>query len=206
MGQAPGASHNVPKIVDHEAQRARFAEAAIRLIAREGFEGTTMRAVAAEAGLSYGSLFHYFESRDELLLEAVRHLTRRQAERVNTFSSRYKGLRALERLLRDDAVVDSDSRDYDVVWLAFLYRAALVERFRALYGELIDGWLARIRGMLEEARVAGEVPDDLDTDAEAMALWVYSAGIGQQGLLHPEKLPPARQRKLIAAYLEKLRK
>ena len=65
----------MPKIVDHDVQRVKFAEAAMRLIARHGLDGLTMRAVAAEAGLSYGSLFHYFNSTDELLMHAVRHTT-----------------------------------------------------------------------------------------------------------------------------------
>ena len=50
----------MPKIVDHDLQKEKFADATRRLIARVGLEGITMRAVAAEAGLSYGSLFHYF--------------------------------------------------------------------------------------------------------------------------------------------------
>jgi AcrR family transcriptional regulator len=194
----------MPKIVDHEAQREKFAEAAIRLVAREGFEGMTMRAVAAESGLSYGSLFHYFDSKDDLLVEAVRHLTTRQAQRVNAFSSRERGLRALEQLLMDDVLVDADTRDESVVWLAFLYRAALERPFAVLYRELIDGWLKRIRQMLEEAVEDGELESDLDRDTEAQAIWSLSAGIVQQGLLHPSRLPPARQRELIRAYLQRL--
>jgi AcrR family transcriptional regulator len=195
----------MPKIVDHDAQRECFADAAIRLIARDGFEGMTMRAVAAEAGLSYGSLFHYFGSKDELLIHAVRQLTAQQSRRVNEFSSRSKGLRALQRLLFDDALVDAASRDEAVVWLAFLSRAALQPDLARIHGQMIDGWLERIRQMLEEARAAGEVPATLDAEAEALAIWVYSAGVGQQGLLYPQRFPPARQRKLITACLDKLR-
>ena len=195
----------MPKIVDHDAQRECFADAAIRLIARDGFEGMTMRAVAAEAGLSYGSLFHYFGSKDELLIHAIRHLTAQQSRRVNEFSSRSKGLRALQRLLFDDALVDAASRDEAVVWLAFLSRAALEPALARIHGQMIDGWLERIRQMLEEARAAGEVPATLDAEAEALAIWVYSAGVGQQGLLYPQRFPPARQRKLITDYLDKLR-
>jgi AcrR family transcriptional regulator len=195
----------MPKIVDHDTQRERFAEAAIRLIARDGFEGMTMRAVAAEAGLSYGSLFHYFASKDELLIHAVRHLTSQQSRRVNDFSSRSRGLRALQRLLYDDALVDVSSRGEAVVWLAFLARAALDPALARIHSDLIDGWLERIRQMLDEARAAGEIAAGLDTEAEALAIWVYSAGVGQQGLLYPQRFPPARQRKLITAYLDKLR-
>ena len=205
MGSSKDGLIQMPKIVDHEAQRELFAEAAIRLIAKQGFEGVTMRSVAAEAGLSYGSLFHYFDSKDDLLMHAVRHLTAQQTRRVNEFSSRARGLKALEGLLFDDALVDESSRDEALVWLAFLYRAALEPALAAMHGDLIDGWLARIRQMLEEARAAGELPASLDSEAEALAVWVFSAGIGQQGLLYPRRFPPPRQRKLIAAYLDKLR-
>ena len=109
----------MPKIVDHDVQRVTFAEAAMRLIARHGIEGVTMRAVAAEAGLSYGSLFHYFESKDDLLMHAVRHLTSKQTQRVNDYESQYSGLKALEHLLCDDAIVSESSRDSWTVWLTF---------------------------------------------------------------------------------------
>ena len=111
----------------------------------------------------------------------------------------------MQCLLYDDALVDAASREEAVVWLAFLSRAALQPALARIHGLLIDGWLERIRQMLEEARAAGEVATTLDTEAEALAIWVFSAGIGQQGLLYPERFPPARQRKLIAAYLDKLR-
>lgn len=195
----------MPKIVDHDRQRVTFAEAALRLVAREGLEGLTMRKVAAEAGLSYGALFHYFDSKDALLLYAIRHSTAQQGRRVSAFSVRNRGLKALEQLLSDDALIDESSRDEWLVWLAFLYRAALQESFAEMHAELIDGWVARIRGLLEDARAAGEIRPEVDVEFEAMALWVYSAGIGQQGLLHPAMFPLETQRNLISAYLDKLR-
>jgi AcrR family transcriptional regulator len=195
----------MPKIVDHDTQRSKFAEAVIRLVARDGFEGMTMRAVAAEAGLSYGSLFHYFDSKDELLMHAIRHSTSKQGRRVNQFTVRYSGLKALEQLLCDDALVDESSRDDWLMWLAFLYKAAQKESFAEMHAELIGGWVNRIRLLLEDARDRGEVRAGLDLDFEAMAIWVYSAGIGQQGLLHPAMFPLKTQKKLITAYLGKLR-
>lgn len=195
----------MPKIVDHDRQRVMFAEAALRLVAREGLEGLTMRKVAKEAGLSYGSLFHYFDSKDELLLFAIGHSTAQQGRRVSEFTVRYRGLKALEQLLSDDALIDESSRDEWLVWLAFLYKAALKDSFARMHAELIDGWVARIRGLLEDAREAGEIRADVDIPFESMALWVYSAGIGQQGLLHPAMFTLETQRKLISSYLDKLR-
>jgi AcrR family transcriptional regulator len=195
----------MPKIVDHEAQRATFAEATMRLIARHGLEGVTMRAVAREAGLSYGSLFHYFDSKDDLLMHAVRHSMAEQTRRVNEYTSRYAGLTALEHLLCDDSITDESSRDAWMVWLTFLYKSATEPAFAELHTELIDGWLARFRRLLLDAQVSGAVREDLDVDVESKALWAYSAGIGQMGLLDPERLPPDLQKQLITAYLDKLR-
>ncbi|MDP6992913.1 MAG: TetR family transcriptional regulator C-terminal domain-containing protein [Woeseiaceae bacterium] len=196
----------MPKLVDHEAQRQRFAEATMRLVARSGLEAVTMRAVAREAGLSYGSLFHYFESKDDLLMHAVRHSMALQTRRVNEFQDRYAGLAALEQLLCDDAITDEISRDAWMVWLTFLYKAAKQPEYARVHAELIDGWLGRFRRLLADAQLAGEIAADLDIEFEARALWVYSAGIGQMGLIDPERLPPDTQKQLITGYLDKLRR
>lgn len=195
----------MPKIVDHQQQRETFAEAAMRLIARNGLEGVTMRAVAAEAGLSYGSLFHYFDSKDALLKHAVRTSLGRQTRRANEYSSQYAGLDALEHLLCDDAVTSESSRDTSLVWMTFQYQAALRESFGEMNAELVDGWQERIRALLDDAKSAGEIGDSVDTNIEASALWAYSSGIGQLGVLHPESFPPERQKELIVSYLNKLR-
>ncbi len=195
----------MPKIVDHDVQREKFVSAAMRLIARQGLEGVTMRAVAREAGLSYGSLFHYFDSKDDLLMHAVRYSTSAQTQRVNEYSSKHSGLKALEHLLCDDAIMNESSRDSWMVWMTFLYKAAVQQSFAEMNAELIEGWLARIARLLEEARDSGEVSANLDVEKEAMATWTFSAGIGQIGLLQPDSLTPALQRQLIADYLEKLR-
>jgi len=205
VGQVPKIrKKGVPKIVDHDAQRVKFAQATMNLIARHGLEGVTMRAVALEAGLSYGSLFHYFASKDELLMHAVRYLMSLQTQRVNDYSSQYSGLKALEHLLCDDAIINESSRDSWLVWLTFLYRAALQTAFADMNAELIDGWLERIKRLLEDAQNAGEIRADLDVGFEATAVWAYSAGIGQLGLLHPEILSPKLQKELISAYLLRL--
>jgi AcrR family transcriptional regulator len=196
----------VPKIVDREAQRTKFSEAAMRLIARDGLEGVTMRAVAAEAGLSYGSLFHYFASKDEMLMHVIRHSMAMQTQRANSYSSRHSGLKALEQLLCDDAIINESSRDSWMVWLTFLYKVALQSSFAEMHAELVDGWLERIRNLLEQARKSNEICKDIDIDLESRAIWAYSAGIGQMGLVNPGQLPPEVQKRLISAYLEKLSK
>jgi AcrR family transcriptional regulator len=47
--------------------RVRVAENGLRLFVRDGFEGTTLEAVAAAAGISARTLFYYFKTKEDLL-------------------------------------------------------------------------------------------------------------------------------------------
>lgn len=56
-------------------RRAQILNAALRVFARKGFSGTKMSDIAAEAGLSYGLTYHYFNSKDEIFTELVKYAT-----------------------------------------------------------------------------------------------------------------------------------
>jgi AcrR family transcriptional regulator len=50
-------------------KRQQLLKAALRLFVENGFHGTPTSKIAAEAGVSNGTLFHYFKSKDELIVE-----------------------------------------------------------------------------------------------------------------------------------------
>jgi len=52
-----------------EQTRQRVAATALRMFRDIGFEKTTMRAIAAEAGVSVGNAYYYFASKDDLVHE-----------------------------------------------------------------------------------------------------------------------------------------
>jgi AcrR family transcriptional regulator len=55
--------------------RDRILEAAVRCIAREGVEGASMAAIAAQGGVSKGLLHYHYADRAHLLAETVGHLS-----------------------------------------------------------------------------------------------------------------------------------
>ncbi|HLR93636.1 MAG TPA: TetR family transcriptional regulator [Jiangellaceae bacterium] len=61
----------MPRLIDHDERRERFAEATWRVILRDGVGGVSVRTVAAEAGHSTGSLRHVFASQSQLLVFAL---------------------------------------------------------------------------------------------------------------------------------------
>ena len=60
-----------------EARRDEILEAAVRLWGERGYDGTSMAAIAREVGLTKGTLYLYFESKDALLDEVLRRYSLR---------------------------------------------------------------------------------------------------------------------------------
>jgi len=60
-----------------EQTRAAIGEAALRMFREQGYEATTMRAIAKEAGVATGNAYYYFDSKEELIQE---YYARNQAE------------------------------------------------------------------------------------------------------------------------------
>lgn len=50
-----------------EQTRALIVETALRLFREQGYEATTMRAIAREAGVSVGNAYYYFDSKEHLI-------------------------------------------------------------------------------------------------------------------------------------------
>lgn len=50
-----------------ERTRQRILDTALRLFQERGYEGTTMRAVASEAGVALGNAYYYFKSKEHLV-------------------------------------------------------------------------------------------------------------------------------------------
>lgn len=66
----------MPKVsAEHkEAVRDRLLEATRRCLTRKGYEGTTVRDIAAEAGVSIGTLYNYFASKEDLIEALSEHV------------------------------------------------------------------------------------------------------------------------------------
>jgi AcrR family transcriptional regulator len=50
-------------------KRRQILDAAVRVFARQGFHSTRVSDIADEAGVAYGLVYHYFDSKDEVLNE-----------------------------------------------------------------------------------------------------------------------------------------
>lgn len=79
-----------------EETRQRVQETALTLFREKGFDETTMRDVAAAAGLSLGAAYHYFASKEAIVMAYYNAVQERHAALVRDAVRAHPGLR--ERL------------------------------------------------------------------------------------------------------------
>jgi TetR/AcrR family transcriptional regulator, transcriptional repressor for nem operon len=64
--------NNTPMPHQHES-KTKLIEATLRVVRAKGYAATRIEDVCAEAGLTKGSFFHHFKSKEDLALSAVAH-------------------------------------------------------------------------------------------------------------------------------------
>lgn len=58
-------------VVEHQTGRRRVLDAAAGLFVAQGYAGTTLREIAAAAGIKAGSIYHHFDSKEALFVAVL---------------------------------------------------------------------------------------------------------------------------------------
>lgn len=211
----------VPKTVDAYERRRLIAQATWRVINRDGVRAASVRAVATEAGLSTGSMRHYFEDHPSLLLFAAQHSLELMTQRVfahlaSPDADPRTSIRAvLEELLPLDAQRAAESTVYfGLVGLARVtpehteFREAMFAQGRRLY-RLLVAWLAGGERptpelLLTDPAAGAAALDDPQLEDRARSLQVFVDGLAVSGVITPTQMDPAEMRAILAAELDRL--
>lgn len=154
----------------HAAEvRGRILSGADRAFRAHGFRGTSIPAIAAEAGVSVGLIYRYFPSKEELFLSVCQASTDAQlddlAAALGAIADPRQRLRAaIERFVR------SLSEDR---WGAIVIHAWAEADRNPRLRDMLDRLFEQQRGFaamfIREAIARGEAPADLDADAISLA-------------------------------------
>jgi AcrR family transcriptional regulator len=168
----------VPKAVDHEERRASIVAAAQRTIGAGGLDGATMRKIAQAASCTTGLLSHYFDSRDQILIAALKAAHRAAGQRMMVVAAEADPVRALRNVLLEALPLDDLRRGEWLVWIAFWSQAVHSDPMREEHVSRYREWLALLAELLLKAegnRTGG--PDPVD---EAFRLSALVDGLGLQ--------------------------
>jgi AcrR family transcriptional regulator len=158
----------MPKVVDPAERRLLLAEAVFRVMRRDGLEQASVRNIAREAGLSMGSLRHYFASQSELMVFAFRTVIDRIEFRLASLEPESDPRRRAQRVLNELLPLDEERRAENEAWLAFTSRAMVDPALRALRDEGYDALRAGCHAMVADLSAAGLAPTDVPAEAERL--------------------------------------
>ncbi len=164
----------MPKIIDEQARRASIAEAVWAIAARSGLEAATVRAVAAECGLSTGAIQHSFPTQAALQQFAMELIVQRVTERITALdglpedSDGDEAKDAIAAMLFQLLPLDDEREAEARVWAAFS-TAALVNPALAPYARTMDELLASFCHRCVEQLAAASSSRDIGTNSTATA-------------------------------------
>ncbi|TQL66384.1 TetR family transcriptional regulator [Nocardioides albertanoniae] len=172
-------------------------DAAIRLIAADGLAAVSIRAVAAEAGVSLAQVQYYFRSKEELITAALEQAEDEFLERVGVVLERPRSRHRLRAVIDLWLPLDEARERRVKVWLASVGAAAvrptLAEQARQTDEQLRD-WF---RTELAALGIA-------DPEAGAAQLLALVDGVALQCMALPGRSRPALVRRTIDAWLDRL--
>lgn len=167
----------MPRLIDHRAREIELAEAAWRVVRRDGVRTVSVRTVAAEAGLATASLRRAFPTQAVLLtfcLDLVRErVLRRMGALPLVGTPREVALRILAELLP----LDVERRAEMEVFLQIGTLALTDAGLRPVYDAAHVDLAAACRRVLDKLDAARELRPGLDLDRESRRLHALIDGL-----------------------------
>jgi TetR/AcrR family fatty acid metabolism transcriptional regulator len=148
---------------ERKAERQQgILDAAVRAFSRHGYHNCTVAQVAREAGVADGTLYLYFQGKEDLLVSAFRHVLGRMFERLDReVAGAAAPVEKLRRLVEVHLGLMEEDPDL-ASFLQFQLRQPEPSIRAAIAGPLSE-YARRIEAVLEEGKAGGAIRTDLGT-------------------------------------------
>ena len=192
----------MPKIVDHEKRRDEIALVACRVVAAHGFDQATIVRIAREAGFTSGMVAHYFDTKQEIIVAALRLILRRIEERLTPPAQ--ASSTDLLTVLTEALPIDEQRYIECAFWTAFWGQVSADKRLKR-----INAWVHREYMRLFERCLAQGWPDwqqwpSATRDQVRRSVVTFINGITASAVVSRADWPPARQIEQLRLQLQLL--
>jgi AcrR family transcriptional regulator len=173
--------------IDRAAKAGRILDAAEELLLRDGYEATTMAAIARASGVASNAVYWYFPGKDDLLAAVLERRLERALSGADTGSDSPIEVRAMSALAELDAVSVLTSTVHE----------------RARHSPAVAKVHQAFHDALSEHTTAGLKSAGMSGDDAAMAAAAVVAVIEGIHLHEPTRDPDARNR-LVGWLIQRL--
>ncbi|HUF33242.1 MAG TPA: helix-turn-helix domain-containing protein [Acidimicrobiales bacterium] len=168
-------SDTATTVPDDDPLRERLLDAAARVFAEKGYDGTKIQTIVKQAGLSTGAVYGRFTSKTDLLRQAVITRSRSQVER-----GAGRDAKVADLVARGASDLSPGLTDAEAILLETYVTARREAEVAAALTEADDRWRQAVDPLVEAALVDGTVDEGVDPEAVLFLVRVLRLGI----LLH----------------------
>jgi TetR/AcrR family transcriptional regulator, fatty acid metabolism regulator protein len=151
-------------------RRRQILDAAIRVFARQGFNSCRVSDIAREANVAYGLVYHYFDSKDQVLNELFVERWSLLLQAIEEVDGR--SIPAREKL---DAVagfiIDSYRHDPELMKVIIVEVTRAANSFTRTHLKEIRQAFELIAKIVRDAQAAGDFRRDIDADFASMLFY-----------------------------------
>jgi TetR/AcrR family fatty acid metabolism transcriptional regulator len=152
-------------------KRRLILDAAITVFARQGFHHCRVSDVADQAGVAYGLVYHYFDSKEEILNELFLERWQIMLDAIAEID-RKQDVAAREKLHQVASfIIDSYRHEPDLMKVIIVEVTRAANSFGRLHLEKIREAYAGIAEIVEAARQEGVFRQDISSDFAAMCFY-----------------------------------
>jgi AcrR family transcriptional regulator len=156
-----------------DKRREQISQAAIKCFGIHGYSDTTVEMIATEAGLSKGSIYRFYSSKDEIMGAAFERYISDLESRINLHAEGQDALTSLYLLCKLTLDAFSEGSELMAVWVEFMRHDNSINLLRVYYAKL----QARIDELLKAGKENGEVPTAVPYEAAGLVTSVIEGHI-----------------------------
>jgi len=193
----------LPKTVDHARRREEIALVACQLVATRGFAQATVVRIARAAGYSSGMVAHYFDSKQEIILEALRLILHRMEHRLTGRAARTP--RDLIGVLCEALPIDAQRRAECAFWVAFWGQVSGDQSLKRLNAWVHREYLRLFRRCLDEHWPESQGWSLATRERTLRSVVTFLNGITASAVSSPRDWPASEQENQLRLHLQLLR-
>ncbi|HWH45487.1 MAG TPA: TetR/AcrR family transcriptional regulator [Thermoleophilaceae bacterium] len=152
-------------------KRRLILDAAMRVFARQGFHACRVSDVADEAGVAYGLVYHYFDSKEEILNTLFSERWQVMLDAIEEIDGRQE-IPARDKLyLVASFIIDSYRHEPELMKVIIVEVTRAANSFGRVHLDQISKAYDRIAGIVEGAQRDGAFKPDISPGFAAMCFY-----------------------------------
>ncbi|HOP64260.1 MAG TPA: TetR/AcrR family transcriptional regulator [Spirochaetota bacterium] len=162
------------------ATREKIFNAAFRLITEKGFDNVTVDEICTESGVAKGSFYHYFKSKDDIVIETYMIIDKKYSDEVYDLPS---DMNSFDKILATVGFQAKYAHNKGIEFVRQIYKSQLESGTDFFISEERP-YFKILREIIEEGMEKGEIKPELS--AVELTRWIisFSRGVTYDWCLH----------------------